>query len=607
MVDKSIEIRGRIIKIGPLNFNKLRARILKKLDVNIMGALAKVERHSKFLIFRSDYLYFDTFFALEFYIIFYQLGYRDFANLIKEQTWVKELFNATPLSMDYSAIEKAGIKLYDYQKSTLEKYAIDVPKLYLRGNLLNLQMGLGKTITSIAIQLARKKERVVVIVPKSLIEQWYETLTQYNQKVCKYNPDSDCKWLLINYERISQIPESFLSGNVGMIVDEAHYLRNMSTQRTQHLIELLSKHSNISDIVLLTGTPIISKIEEVIPYLIILDPNVNVDLWRLWISIFMNNPEQSKALAKFRFTYYFKTLTYQDTDIKLPQKKEITLTLKVPHIERYEWPSIREEVLDKFQTTIDKRQKQYFKTRDELFKKILKQLDKNQQNKFKQLWKTNIEEGINYLLSLDLDLTKEERDFLRKVPVKERNFNISEYLSLLMNTLVQRRIEIIDQVIKSNISTFCKIINKSYKSVIYSTIVPALQQDTKYLSDHCDFDYEIITSELSSEMRNEAVKRFLDNENIKVLSMSDVGSLGLNLQEADTMIVLNYPWRASTLEQVKARIRRLGSKNDITVYTIVIPSKEMNVHDHFRQIAKEMQMMIKKYETSMSSEVQVPE
>jgi hypothetical protein len=89
--------------------------------------------------------------------------------------------------------------------------------------------------------------------------------------------------------------------------------------------------------------------------------------------------------------------------------------------------------------------------------------------------------------------------------------------------------------------------------------------------------------------------------------MSDVGSVGLNLQEADTMIVLNYPWRASTLEQVKARIHRLGSKNDITVYTIVIPSKEMNVHDHFRQIAKEMQMMIKSYEATIDSEIQVPE
>ena len=587
------------IKIGPLNYKSLKQAISKRLTPTLLNAFTEIERHRKYLFFHADYIIFDQFFALDFYIIFSKLGNKEAANLIKEHTWVYKLFHYQALPMDYTQVEKVGIKLFDYQKNVLKKYSKVVPALDLRGQFLALEQGLGKTYTSIAIQLARKKDKVLVVCPKSLVDQWIDTLSKLNLKVCAYTPTSDCKWFVTNYERLANRPESFLTGNTGVIIDEVHFLRNITTIRAQKMIELILNHKNLSDILLLTGTPIISNSMEYISYLIMLDPYATIPLLRLWIKIYIKDPKALTLLAKYRFTYYFTRIKKAEV-LKLPPKTIKTINVTVPHIKKYELSTILEDVNRQFEKNKNKYLKDFERQKKMVFNKLKEQLTREEYKEFLRVYERNIPEAVNLILNdKTLNLTQEDRTFLRELPVKERNFFLSIYLSLLMKTISARRIEIIQEIIKHNHSLFCKIINQSSKTIIFSSLITALQDSLKTLSNYCKFKYEFIDGTIPQTARTLNIKRFIEDDQIRVLGMSSVGSVGLNLIVADTLIVLNSPWREAELEQIEDRIHRIGQVRPVKIYIINVNSEDLNVHSHMRQIALEVKKYTDRYQKPM--------
>ncbi|MEM4068019.1 MAG: SNF2-related protein [Candidatus Micrarchaeaceae archaeon] len=587
---------GRNIRIGPLNSRKFERQLRRHNEEIVLNSLIDREIHRKLVFFRSDYLIFDEFFALEFYILFTQFGYKELAELLKQNTWVKNLFTNTTLPLDFNAVEKAGIKLYPYQKQVIIDYARSVPALNLRGFFLALEQGLGKTLTSIALEIARGKKNVVVICPKSLVDQWWETLSNLNgQHACKYVPDKDCKWLILNYEKISTIPENFLTPDSGLIIDEVHNFRNLTTQRTKSLFELLDRNK-VQDILLLSGTPLVGSKSDYLVYLLILDPHASMEIWSLWLSIYISDLKALQLLAKYRFTFYFKRITKEEV-LKLPKKHVIEIDCKIPDIKRYLWKNIITDIRDEFQRTQSKRLKEYEKRRKEIFELIKQQVTPEVYKQFKNLLSTSVEEAVTYILQQDLDLTTDEKNFLKKMVVKERNFFQSEYLTLIQNTLNRRRAEAIEDIVKHNLKLICKKIDASTKTVIFSTLIKPLHNSVEYICNKCNYDYVIVDGSSPSAVNSEAIRNFQQNEDVKVLGLSQIGAFGLNLTEANTLIVLNSPWRNTTLEQLEDRIHRIGQTSEVYIYILRLRSKELNVHDHMREIAQIIARMIKRYQS----------
>ncbi len=69
--------------------------------------------------------------------------------------------------------------------------------------------------------------------------------------------------------------------------------------------------------------------------------------------------------------------------------------------------------------------------------------------------------------------------------------------------------------------------------------------------------------------RAEIVAEFQDQPDCRVILMTNAGSVGLNLQSANTVINVDLPWNPAVLEQRIARAHRMGQQNPVHVYKLV--------------------------------------
>jgi SNF2 family DNA or RNA helicase len=72
-----------------------------------------------------------------------------------------------------------------------------------------------------------------------------------------------------------------------------------------------------------------------------------------------------------------------------------------------------------------------------------------------------------------------------------------------------------------------------------------------------------------SDKRPALVERFRDDPACRVFLSTDAGSTGLNLQHASTVVNMDLPWNPAILEQRIARIHRMGQKRPVRVINFV--------------------------------------
>jgi superfamily II DNA or RNA helicase len=72
-----------------------------------------------------------------------------------------------------------------------------------------------------------------------------------------------------------------------------------------------------------------------------------------------------------------------------------------------------------------------------------------------------------------------------------------------------------------------------------------------------------------SEKRPALIERFRDDPTCRVFLSTDAGSTGLNLQHASTLVNMDLPWNPAILEQRIARVHRMGQKRPVRVINFV--------------------------------------
>ncbi len=140
--------------------------------------------------------------------------------------------------------------LFDYQKDGVRR----IIHQFNGRCLLADEMGLGKTMQAVAVLLHYDCPSLV-ICPSFLQTNWCRALEPYTDKVqvCSYG----------------QVP---LHGTYGfVVVDEAHYLKSLESQRTQKILPLLLQAPKV---VLLSGTPCPNRPEELYALLSALRPKL---------------------------------------------------------------------------------------------------------------------------------------------------------------------------------------------------------------------------------------------------------------------------------------------------------------------------------------------
>jgi SNF2 family DNA or RNA helicase len=82
-------------------------------------------------------------------------------------------------------------------------------------------------------------------------------------------------------------------------------------------------------------------------------------------------------------------------------------------------------------------------------------------------------------------------------------------------------------------------------------------------------DFVRLDGRVPQRQRQDLVHRFQSNPDCKLFLTTNAGSVGLNLQSANTVINVDLPWNPAVLEQRIARAHRMGQTQSVQVYVLV--------------------------------------
>jgi hypothetical protein len=147
------------------------------------------------------------------------------------------------------------IVLHSHQEKVV-KYLLDH-----KGIIVLHSTGAGKTFTSIASaeELLKRKiiSHAIVLVNKSIINQYYREIDVIDQKIRKYFIVITVQKFINNYQTYKPL----LNRSI-LIVDEAHHYTNLNATSTQYLIQASKLAKRV---ILLTGTLYTNKLFDVVP------------------------------------------------------------------------------------------------------------------------------------------------------------------------------------------------------------------------------------------------------------------------------------------------------------------------------------------------------
>lgn len=138
--------------------------------------------------------------------------------------------------------------------------------------LLADDMGIGKTIQSLAAAVELGAKKVLVICPATIINQWAEKIEEFYPeahifKSSTSNAKFTCRHFDISFAVFSYnmaVRSDFhrsiqeLDWDLA-IIDEAHFLKNCDAQRTNKILGKNSFLTKAKKILLLTGTPVVNR------------------------------------------------------------------------------------------------------------------------------------------------------------------------------------------------------------------------------------------------------------------------------------------------------------------------------------------------------------
>ena len=156
------------------------------------------------------------------------------------------------------------MKLFEYQKQGIEFL------VSRQGGMLLDEQGLGKTIQALEAVKKTNAKVLVIVCPAIMQGTWLHHVTNLIPKeITTYIHSYEWYVKLTNFRGLLK---EIKDKEIGVIVDEAHYIKTPTSKRTKTVQYLLSLEDIVFK-VLLTGTPITRDVDDLFTQLKVFYPN----------------------------------------------------------------------------------------------------------------------------------------------------------------------------------------------------------------------------------------------------------------------------------------------------------------------------------------------
>jgi SWI/SNF-related matrix-associated actin-dependent regulator 1 of chromatin subfamily A len=383
-----------------------------------------------------------------------------------------------------------------------------------RRSILADDMGLGKTRQSImAMYQAANDGPWLVVCPASVKNNWKREIrialgddTEVHI-VDRKNPvpKDTTSWVVINYDILKRhLPDLESVPFAGLVCDEAHYLKNHTSQRSKAVRSLVASSPDDLIVHCLTGTPLTNRPRDLFPLLQL----VNHSLGRSFLSFAKRYCDAVKGdygwitdgasnIEELTVQLHGTMLRRRKEDVlNLPEKLRSWLTVQTPSTGRTEARKFLKSVVA---------------ARDE-----------------RDLGGTNSESSV-----------------------------------ALLGKLAPHRKKIAIAKTKNTLEFVDGIVAQGEKAVIYSCFT----KPTTIMAEHYGDAARVLTGKTAANKRQAVVDDFQNDDGVRVLIANIIaGGVGINLTAARHVVFNDLDWVPTNHWQAEDRAYRIGQDHSVSVY-----------------------------------------
>ena len=434
-------------------------------------------------------------------------------------------------------------KTFQYQKDGMKFFAERKGRI-----LLADEMGVGKTIQAIGMAYMCKSDwPVLVICPASLKFNWRNEIAKWSN--CSFddiqvvNKGSDPilpgreKFCIISYDitRSDDFNEELKSKKFNFIIaDEAHALKNAEAKRSKLLLPLLKQSKRV---ILITGTPILSKPVEIFNQISCIRPDL------------FNNYHQ------FTNRYCDPKVQFYGTDYSgtsnLRELNYILDNFMIRRLKKEVLSQLPEKIRQKIEVTID----------PQIAKQIEFLISKN-----KKSFQKTMEKYINEIEYKDENTVDNNSN-----PIQNVNNDINESTA----TLYQKAYALTGQAkIEGIISYINYLVSEDQSFLLFAhhmIVLDKLEERIKDLKkEYKTLKYIRIDGKTNPKERTDLVQIFQNTENYKIALLSITAcAVGLTLTKASIVVFAELFFTPAIMIQAEDRVHRIGQKNNVQVKYLV--------------------------------------
>jgi len=413
------------------------------------------------------------------------------------------------------------VTLRDYQKEGVRwlKYLYDNGF----GGCLADDMGLGKTVQAITLLsyiYPKTKSPSLIIMPRSLLNNWQNELKKFNPNLSFYlyyaserdeQKIQEHQIILTTYALVRNDIKKLKEIEFDTIIlDESQNIKNIDSKISKAVMLLDAKHKFA-----LSGTPVENSLFELFSLFRFINSGIFsgvADFKRDFaVPIQAEANEDVAKLLKAKITPFLLRRLKQDVLKDLPAKQE-----QIVYVD------------------MDEAHKKFYEEKKNYYRQILDQ----------QIAVNGIQNSKFVILQAFNDL----RQIASAPELKSENHIVSSKIENLFEMLED-------------------IISNGHKVLIFANFLGSLDLISAKASE-CGYEHLLMTG--STRNRQELVDKFQSDKNMKLFLMTlKVGGVGLNLTQADYVFIFDPWWNKAAENQAIDRAHRIGQTNKVFSYKMI--------------------------------------
>ena len=395
------------------------------------------------------------------------------------------------------------------------------------GALLADEMGLGKTVQVIAwLAEHREKGKALIVCPASLVYNWASEFHRFTPEmnVCRISGSAamrkvlleeidDYDVLITSYDLIKRDQELYRDLHFAAeIIDEAQYIKNAGTHAARS-VKSISADFRIA----LTGTPIENRLSE---------------LWSIFDYLM---PGFLYSYRRFRSIYENPIVKDKDTAVQARLQAMISpFTLR--RLKKDVLDDLPEKTEEVYYAPLEDEQQELYTARMQSLRLML---SKQSEEEFRQS-----------RIAVLAELTRLRQLCCSPALIYDRYRGNSAKEDLCL--------EVVRNAVESG-----------HKVLLFSQFTTMLDRLCSRLTD-TGIAYHLLTGSTSQQERAAMVESFA-HDDIPVFCISlKAGGTGLNLTAADIVVHYDPWWNTAVENQASDRAHRIGQKNPVTVYRLIM-------------------------------------